>query len=570
MEHKAQDEQDLATHDGFSLWGQFKNFLHTQSQARVQNTQVQDPEEVPVAEEVPEVPEDFLLELWGIWNRSQPEAQEQDHLYLALPEETGSGEDLWVFTKELQGIAKYIMIQIAAAEPENPASAVVDATAKAYTAKNGMHSWLFLFPPQNGGAEATPEMIRKELESCGILYGIEEEMVKKATASRLYFQMLLIAKGLEPEHGVDGEVVEHIPREARVEFKEDEQGGVDFKDLNLIRPIDKDVAICDVIRPTKGVNGCDVKGKTLAANQGRMPPIPQGPNTVLSPEGDKLLSAIDGHVIYTGHKFNVQPLLMIRGDVDNATGNLDFKGDILITGDVREGFAVKADGNVTVRGMVEGASIFAGGDIIISRGMSGGGKGALESKSRIKCRYLENCAVYARERVYSESIICSTVFCDGSVQVLSGRGVIVGGRLTVARQVEAKRIGNQKSGMTTILQLGNRPDIMEEKNTTEEQLSDTFRSLEELKQSYPEGKGITLPTDIKVAETFLEEERVRLAQKLEKIKEKIFDISTCVVQGGSIYPITRIIIGRSSTVVHETQNRCRVHYVEGKVVLDTF
>lgn len=94
-----------------------------------------------------------------------------------------------------------------------------------------------------------------------------------------------------------------------------------------------------------------IKGK-----DGKPPHIPAGKNTVLSEDKTKLLADIDGEVVYEGNKFNVKNLLTINHDVDNSIGNIDFTGDILIKGDVREGYSVKAEGDVTIFGTVEGAT----------------------------------------------------------------------------------------------------------------------------------------------------------------------------------------------------------------------
>lgn len=51
----------------------------------------------------------------------------------------------------------------------------------------------------------------------------------------------------------------------------------------------------------------------------------------------------------------MKPLFYVYGDVDFNVGNIDFLGDVHISGDVREDFVVHATGTVTVDGLVEGA-----------------------------------------------------------------------------------------------------------------------------------------------------------------------------------------------------------------------
>jgi hypothetical protein len=64
-------------------------------------------------------------------------------------------------------------------------------------------------------------------------------------------------------------------------------------------------------------------------------------------------------------KVSVLPELAHAGDVDLASGNIVFKGDILIAGNVTERMAVEAGGNVRVGGLISGARVQAMGSILI-------------------------------------------------------------------------------------------------------------------------------------------------------------------------------------------------------------
>ena len=55
------------------------------------------------------------------------------------------------------------------------------------------------------------------------------------------------------------------------------------------------------------------------------------------------------------------------GDIDFQSGNVDFSGDVFISGSVLSNFTVKAQGSIFVHGMVEaGAHLHSEGDIIVS------------------------------------------------------------------------------------------------------------------------------------------------------------------------------------------------------------
>ncbi len=160
-----------------------------------------------------------------------------------------------------------------------------------------------------------------------------------------------------------------------------------------------------------------------------------------------------GHLEYANEGFQVRPVLEINSDVDYSTGNIDFPGDVHIHGDVRENFEVRAKGNIVVDGIVEAATIVAGGDLLISRGVVGDERALLRSKGNLRVKFLENCKVYAKASVYADSIITSQVYSDETICVTSGRGSIIGGELSAARMIQAKLLG-ARSGRETHLTLG--------------------------------------------------------------------------------------------------------------------
>ena len=64
-------------------------------------------------------------------------------------------------------------------------------------------------------------------------------------------------------------------------------------------------------------------------------------------------------------RVSVLPELVHTGDVDLISGNIAFKGDVLISGDVEGGMEVKASGNIRVGGLVSRARIQAEGAILV-------------------------------------------------------------------------------------------------------------------------------------------------------------------------------------------------------------
>src|SRR5690606_15317621 len=126
---------------------------------------------------------------------------------------------------------------------------------------------------------------------------------------------------------------------------------------------------------------------------------------------------------------------VVPGDVDFSTGNIDFIGSVKVMGSVRNGFSVKAAGNVEIMGRLEGGFINTGGNIVVKEGIVGQGKGNIKAGGSVYARFLENAQVEARKDVLvGDSIMHSTVRAGGKIVVNGKKGKIVGGLCFAGRE----------------------------------------------------------------------------------------------------------------------------------------
>ncbi len=140
-------------------------------------------------------------------------------------------------------------------------------------------------------------------------------------------------------------------------------------------------------------------------------------------------------------------------NVGTATGNITSEGSVIVSGNVQAGFSIVATGSVEVRGVVEGASITAGGDIIIARGMNGMGKGILKAGGSVVAKYVENATIEAGTFVEANSIMHSKVSAGTQVTVDGKRGFIAGGSVRATEKVECKLLGSAM-GADTLVEVG--------------------------------------------------------------------------------------------------------------------
>ncbi|WP_312943124.1 FapA family protein, partial [Oscillibacter sp.] len=344
----------------------------------------------------------------------------------------------------------------------------VDEMAQVVLSEDGMAAWLLLLPPSGKGKRLTVADGQALLREARVTFGVDQRALFSVFTKKPYFSLCPVARGTFPIEGKDGWTKEHFPRDFS-RFTGNEEGGtVDYRAQACVQVIEKGAVICDIYPPTEGVAGTRVDGVSVPPKAVNPAPVLAGNYTALSEDGTKLLADMDGFLDFRDGKFHVKNILNITSDVDYSTGNIDFRGDVTIQGDVREQFSVKATGSISISGMVEAASVEAGGDVMISAGVSGNNQAIIRGKN-VRARHLENCTVHA-ECVESDYILTSRIFCSDSVVAAGSRGSIIGGQVVAVNHIKANSIGSQ-SGRSTEITLGVQPEIREELHANRKELS---------------------------------------------------------------------------------------------------
>lgn len=128
---------------------------------------------------------------------------------------------------------------------------------------NNMVAWIMFFPPSGNGKSITLSQINNALEDKKIVYGINSELLNSLPENHdRYFKLYVAALGTPAVNGKDGYVVDHYPREIKNDIDVDELAQADYITLNLVLNIKCGDVICDIVPPTKGINGCTITGKT--------------------------------------------------------------------------------------------------------------------------------------------------------------------------------------------------------------------------------------------------------------------------------------------------------------------
>ena len=453
-----------------------------------------------------------------------------------------------------------------AAEDDGPLS--LDAMPCFFISSNKLYAWVIVLPPVNGGAELSQDMLYKAMADQRIMYGVDLRLADHlASDEAKYFNLYLIAKGKPAFDGTNGNIVDAFPRVLPRVLEVDEFDRVDYTALNLIRNVKEGEEICRLIKPTEGEPGCTVLGQEIPARSGKSVPLPKGRNTEISEDGTLLLASISGDVEFTGHSFQVKPVLDIPGNVDFSTGSINFLGDVNIRGDVLSGFTVRAMGTIQVAGVVEaGSTVEAGGDLTVVKGILGDGTTIIRSHRSIFSKYIENSTIYVRENLQTDCIINSYIYSDGEVLVRSGRGTIIGGRIWAAKKISASAVG-ARSECRTAVALGGLPCTNFERELVQRELKVLEMELEKLECQLDSTSKSSLLDKTRSKLTVAELKLKQLESELADLKIEADEKNKGRLECGIAYSGTEISFGDETFRVRQESRQCVATLLHGEIVL---
>lgn len=209
----------------------------------------------------------------------------------------------------------------------------------------------------------TVSEILEELKEAKIVYGIDKEAINKLIKQPE--KEILIARGKEVQKGTDGYIEYLFYSKQQEKNLQDINTRVDFKALKEIPSVKKGDIIARRTPPIPGKEGMDIYGNPIKVPNIKDPIFTAGNNVEVGQDGLQAITLVDGKPTLKGNVLQVFSLHEVFGDVDIKSGNIDFFGDVVIKGNVKEGMRVKAGHNIEIYGSISGTHLEAGGEIQI-------------------------------------------------------------------------------------------------------------------------------------------------------------------------------------------------------------
>lgn len=280
------------------------------------------------------------------------------------------------------------------------------------------------------------------LISKGVVFGIDERKIQKILEEGVYDTYVTVAVGEKAIEGRDGYYLYTFDTNPNKKPRLREDGTVDYLNLNLFQTVSKGDLIARYFAKIDGEDGTNVLGQKIVVKKGKHLSPLRGKGFFTSEDCMEYYALYDGKVEVANGCINVTQTSMLPGNVDLNSGNLDVKGDLDIMGNVITGMVVKASGNVTIGGLVEGASIIAGKNVLIKGGILGGGKAKVVAGGNIFAQFIENAIIESGDCVQANSVVNSIVTAYNDINIFGKTSSIIGGSLKANRMVRTRCIGS--------------------------------------------------------------------------------------------------------------------------------
>ena len=431
------------------------------------------------------------------------------------------------------------------------------------------------YPPSEDGTRMDEMEVRAELIAARVKFGIKQEVIDQFIKERLYCTDYTMAEYLPLVEGSNAVITYHFNTNLTGKPKMYEDGSVNFHELDVISPVCKDDLLATLKPAVQGTPGMDVYGNILKPASVKVQFLKQRKNIYLSEDGLRLHSMVNGHVSLVDNQVFVSNNYEVPSNVDASTGNIKYNGDITVQGNVNTGYRVEATGDIIVNGVVEGAYLIAGGQIILMRGIQGMGRGVLEAGTNIISKFIESAEVHAGGTITAEAILHSHISAKGDITVGGKRGFISGGEVKSATAIIAKTAGSVM-GTVTLLEVGVDPEILQkyhsvEKNSVEKQkeIASLLQQITLVAKKMKSGGG----QNVSSALMSLNNERVLKEQELKELQKELaeYNLMFNEMQGGYvliddvIHPGCKLIISNATTYIRTSVKHSRFVKDEGDI-----
>lgn len=274
-----------------------------------------------------------------------------------------------------------------------------------------------------------------------------------------------VGSGKEAEQGRDGELKLAF-KEGRSVGEVQADGSMDYRERGATACVGEGEVIAQALPFSKGHPGFDVLGEELPAEDGQPVTVKIGTGVESAEDAHGVIvfkATSPGMVVFSDDTLSVSDVVEINSDIDLASGNVRVdKGSVMIRGTVTTGSSVTAEEHVVVDGVVENATIKAGGNVTVSAGVLMEEGGLIEATGNVEAKFMRNATIRAGgDVIVEQDFVNCDIQAGGRIIAESDKGVVNGGEYVCAG-MDVAEVGTDVGAVTTVtlaLPKGEGPDV---------------------------------------------------------------------------------------------------------------
>lgn len=317
---------------------------------------------------------------------------------------------------------------------------VIDLEPLFFMSEDGWTVKMNLYPPLTGHALPDVKEVIGMLDKAGVRSGVREKNIAACLDAVKVDQMprknQVIARGRLPVNGENARLRIDITRGEQV-GKEFGDGRVDFRERHLFVGVDVGQLLATKVPATSGIPGLNVYGHEVPQIPGKDLDIKTTDDILYDEAKGEIRAAVAGVLSAVSDTcVRVTSKLVISGDVDFHTGNIESRGAVEIGGSIKPGFKVTTGGDVLVGGSIESAYISSRGNVVIRGGIMGD-EAIVDADGDIDIPVVDNGTIsckgsahVGREAYYAEIRCLQDIIFTGQAKVVSS-DLFAGGSISV-------------------------------------------------------------------------------------------------------------------------------------------
>jgi len=414
----------------------------------------------------------------------------------------------------------------------------------------------------------SPEDLAEKLNGGGVTVGVDTGRLGLAMRGAMKggkAEPVLVARGTEPKDGEDGQIEFYVqPSSEEARYERGSDGSVDYHSTHLIENVFEAQEVARVLPPRPGVQGRTVTGETLDASDGEPAKVRAGKGVRVESGGELFVAEIPGRLVVEDDTLSISQSYEIKGNADYSTGDVDFVGQVTVSGDVQDDFKVKAGMGLEVRGTIGACGIEVTGPLTVGGGIAGKTRAEVHVEGPVRAKYVNEAKLEAADDITIEREAYNSIL-HTTGKVVCEQGKIIGGEVIALRGIIVGTAGSEM-GVATRLSAGidyRRAERLRQTAENVERIEQEIAHISEKIGPLLANPAIlaNLPTDKKkvvkrllTQVRALKERRERIGEAREAVSHEIEAAAVRQVNVlKEIFPSVTVEIGAARSVIRKAQ-----------------